>query len=109
MFVDLVASDLDSVLFLDSHDQLEGINRVKAQFLAEQRGVVGDPVSGQAIESQAFDDQALQIFAEGDVVNHSSYSLLLARPYQPVVKTSSPLFYESGWTITEDCDIEVPG
>src|SRR5207247_6797594 len=60
----LFVLDPDSEGLLDRENQLESVDRVEPQALAEQRRIVGDLLGSHALQLQAADDQFLDATRE---------------------------------------------
>src|SRR5258706_11842475 len=56
--------DLDAVLFLESHHQLQEVDRIEVEPAPHQRGVVTDALRLDPVEAQASDDESLQLCVE---------------------------------------------
>src|SRR6266403_1522027 len=57
---DLLVGDGDAEMFLDQHDQLEGVDRVEAETVDEDRLVVGDAGRGDVLQTQTRDQEVFQ-------------------------------------------------
>src|SRR5450631_2742628 len=70
--VRVVRSQLHRVLLLDRHRQLEHVERIEAQPLAEERGIGFDVLGPDALEMERFDDQARQFRLALVLIDHGS-------------------------------------
>ena len=68
--VHLVTLNPHPVLLLERHNQFEGVHRVEAEALPEQRRVIGDVFGRESLEVQALHDQSFQVRPESGVVEH---------------------------------------
>src|SRR5687767_7062548 len=62
---DLVAGDRDAELLLHRYHQLQGVDRVEPEALAEQRLVVADRLRPQPFQTEARHHQTLDALASG--------------------------------------------
>src|SRR5579859_4378234 len=62
--IDFVALDLDAELFFERDDELESIDRIETELLAEQRRVILNFVDRETVEPERFDDQLLQLLSD---------------------------------------------